>query len=251
MPTSTTKESLEPGKTIEFKFPNLPETLLTKAEGQAVVPTMTVRLPDTFDPSQPQPLFVFIRGANGGDGTHLDRALNITGGRDYIAVNLPLFKQNFDPNQKMALLLGAEDAPLASSAYATMLTKLYETVPKIDFKRSVFGGFSNGAHITSFMLNIRAACLYNRFRNFLLLEGGLHLSGLQYAWLKDVKILLLVGSGSEKSEPWRGAMLKLSEALVDLAAYYEVDLKRILMEDTGHAFPDRYIPAVRDWMKGL
>ncbi|MEI9892931.1 MAG: hypothetical protein WDN28_03190 [Chthoniobacter sp.] len=100
---------------------------------------MSAQLPDNYSAERSIPLFVYLGGGNGGHGDTVALARRIIGARDYIAVDLPLFKSPPKPNDPSLRGLTLDpanvhlpnDTAILSRCYRAMLQKLYETVPNI------------------------------------------------------------------------------------------------------------------------
>ena len=100
MDTVKLEPKLEPNAMLSFEFPDLPETYFAhfhKVDGQKHPAKLTAQLPENYSPSGKFPLFLFLSGRNGGPGDNAAFVRRIIGSRDYIAVNVPLFKDTTHP----------------------------------------------------------------------------------------------------------------------------------------------------------
>jgi hypothetical protein len=80
---------LEPNAILHFAFPELPDTLYAKANGNHQPPLLTAQLPNNYATGANFPLFVFLNGGNGGP-TDSPVGREIVGQRDFICVVLYL-----------------------------------------------------------------------------------------------------------------------------------------------------------------
>lgn len=252
LPLSAAGEVSPPkaGQVLTLTFSGLPPTLCAMQTGAGGAPAMTIRIPDNYNTKDNFPVFVFLGEANGGPGTSIGRPLKIMGPRDFVLVNMPLFKRKVDKQEKFGgLLPGMDDLPVVSHAYRTMLEKLDETIPNTDYSRSVIGGFSNGANELALLLSAQDKTVLTHFRNYFFVEGGIGY-GLWLAMFrssfKGTRFLVLVGTA--KGDTWRRKIaLAESETMREVAEQLGLQLKRVLMENIGHAFPEKYEPVVKQW----
>ena len=178
----TSSIKLEPNAKFTLECPGLPATFFEQKTGKQTVPLLSAQLPENYAADKTFPLFVFIDGGNGGPSGNASFARRIIGPRDFIAVNLPLFK---DAKAKAPTLPGvsfnlgdvinSNDVTVLGSSYRVMLEKLAQTIPNIARERSTMGGFSNGAHATSVLVTARDEFILKQFTAFVLLEGGIGL----------------------------------------------------------------------------
>jgi hypothetical protein len=192
------------------------------------------------------------------------------GSRDFITVNLPLFKEagaelpteakgldlkkmGLDPSQ---LILPADGAKLGR-AYRVMLQRLLDAVPNITLERSALGGFSNGAHATAALLGCGDDFILAHFRAYVLAEGGMSLGldtkVLEEPALKDSRILMLTGEAQADPKMQLARQLfaePLLEALGRECAARRIDFRRVVMKGYGHQFPREYFPLVDCWLRG-
>lgn len=234
-----------PGSSITIAFPEMPLTfydLLQKKQDKA---QMTIFLPFNYEPGRKFPLLIFLNGWDGGPGGNPGVARSLCEGRDFVCVSVPLFKApGFEakaPNVPgPGFIMDAADGKYMWPFFKTMLEKLEATVPNIDPKRRVLGGFSNGAHATAALIDGSDGEITQRFRAFLLVEGGGRLE--HYERLKD-KPLLMVSSNS-KSKP-------RAQEICDSAKAAGAKAK-LLVEDVGkHDFPVSAYPAVGQWLRSV
>jgi hypothetical protein len=54
---------LEPNATLRFEFPDLHDTLMTKASGEKQPARLTAQLPENYSPGGEFPLLIFLTGA--------------------------------------------------------------------------------------------------------------------------------------------------------------------------------------------
>ena len=255
---------LEPNAQLTLEFPELPATYYEQKTGKKTVPMLSAQLPENYAADKTFPLFVFIDGGNGGAGGNASFARRIIGARDFIALNLPLFK---DARAKppslpgvslnMGYMINSNDAAVLGSSYRIMLEKLAQTIPNIDAARSTLGGFSNGAHATSVLAAAKDEYILSHFTAFVLLEGGigfaLNPSALQDPALKGHRFIVLFGDTDKdlKQQIQRtlvGApMILLMEQRAHAAG---LDLTHIVMRGRGHEQPAEYLKLIGAWARG-
>src|SRR5208282_1810766 len=141
---------LEPNATLHFDFSDLPDTLATMDTGEKQPARLTAQLPENYSRDGRFPLCVYLDGGDGGRGDRPGIARAIVGPTNFICVNLPLFKRAYKTND--TTLVSVDDFLIVSHAYRVMLQWLFDTVPNITSERSVFGGFSNGAHTSALLI---------------------------------------------------------------------------------------------------
>jgi len=246
---------LEPSSILSFVFPDLPETLMTKASGEKQPARLSAQLPENYSREGKFPLFIFLTGGGGGRGEAQPSARELVGSRDFICVNLPQFKRHLDTNEPFrGLSISAEDFDSVSSAYRTMLQKLFDAVPNITSKRSTLGGFSNGANTTAILLAGQDAFILQHFDSFFVIEGGfgaLSANILQKSAMKRCRFLVLRGDLPEDEHPGvREANDYLARALESAAREYRLDFTSVVMRGTGHALPPKYEILLGKWARG-
>lgn len=259
---------LESKAKITLEFPDLPETFYAEATKQQVPARLTAELPENYSREGRFPVFVFLGGGNGGRGADTT-ARSIVGPRDFIAVNMPLFKDHSASNPPLlqgidlravgvstSRLIFPSDAAKLSQAYRVMLQKLFDTVPNIAVERSTFGGFSNGAHATAALLAVKDEMLLRHFRAFYLVEGGLALlanpTALEEPVLRQCRFIMLFGD-HDSDAMLQAARTLIAEpllgALAQKAATQRIELTRITMRGIGHAFPAEYKKLLGCWVR--
>jgi hypothetical protein len=247
------ENKLEPNAILRFEFPELPPTLMGMLSNQPAPAAMTVQLPENYSRTNEFGLVVFLAGGNGGRGTSVEPARGISGPRDYVCVNLPLFKRALDKQEKFGGgLVAMDDFATISQAYRTMLGKLFEAVPNIKPGRSALGGFSNGGHTTGVLLAGKDEFILEHFRSFFFIDGGFGLlaaNTLQRTALKQCRFLLLCGDKPD-GNAIRAAQLQLTRALGLMGKAANVDVTTVIMRGFEHKFPDAYRPVIGRWLKG-
>jgi len=255
---------LEPDAKLTLEFPDLPATYYEQKTGKKTVPVLSAQLPENYAAGKTFPLFVFIDGGNGGPGGNASFARRIIGPRDFIAVNLPLFKDAKAkaptlPGVPMNLggLINSNDAAVLGSSYRVMLEKLAQTIPNIATERSTLGGFSNGAHATSVLVSAKDEFILGHFTGFVLLEGGigfvLNPTVLQDAAMKGHRFILLLGD--TQKDPLEQGLRTLFlgpkiQALEQQAKEAQIDLTSVIMHGRGHEQPPEYLKLIGAWTRG-
>ena len=227
---------IKPGSTFTIKFPDMPPTFADLLDHNGLMPMMTVSLPANYDPARKHPLLIFLSGGNGGSGGNPSVARALSEDKDFVCVNLPLFKERLEPpapgNGTSRILIRDADCRYAWPFYKVMLARLEELVPNIDPAQRVLGGFSNGAHTTAGLINETDGEAAARFSAFFLVDGG---GGLRrFDLLKGKPLLMVCGGWRPKQEP-------------ALAAGVRLIVYR--MKKAEHAFPESEYPPVREWLR--
>jgi len=229
---------LVPGRTLTVQFPEMPPTFCAVRQKKDLQAQMTVFLPANYDPGKKFPLLVFLNGGDGGTGGNPGVARALCQEKDFVCVNVPLFKTS-DPNAPNGYIMKAEDGGYMWPFFKTMLAKLDEVVPNIDPAHRILGGFSNGAHATAALLDASEGEVSRRFCAFLFVEGG---GRLQHYDLLKGKPFLMVSSNA-KSQPRAQQICDAAKAAGAKATF--------LLEDVGaHDFPRSAYPGVRQWLRG-
>ncbi len=237
-------------KEIELTFPELPPTLFHQKTGEDPVPNLFARLPDNYNEDDKFPLIVFLHGGFGGSGkSALEIARSIAQDKDFIAVGMPLFRKDYDP-EKDAVPFYRGDHEILARCYERMLSGLYEKVPNIDFEKSTLGGHSNGSLAVMMLVCELEPFVMSHFGNFFMSDGapnGLASVGGKKWMLAGHNILWLVGD--QPADNWRRqAVLTAVENMTRWSNEEpKIDLEFIIMKDTPHAFPEKYHSVVRDW----
>jgi hypothetical protein len=190
---------LAPGRETTWEFPDLPPTLRVLSLGRPEIPRVTVYLPEDYTPDRTFPLVVMIGGGDGGMGDTASFPRSIVGDRGHVCVSMPSYKTALAPmapdetNRWTRIIIRPDDGPIIWRNYRVMLDQVRAAVPNLDPARSVFGGFSNGAHSAAAVLSHpqEAAEFLARFRYFVFVEGGHRIRPA--ADLTGAKFLLLRG----------------------------------------------------------
>ena len=136
----------------------MPPTFYDVCQKKEAKAQMTVFLPTNYDPARKHPLLIFLNGGDGGIGGNPGVARALCAERDFICVNMPLFKaaDYVTPAPGATgdrYIMRATDARTMWPFFRTMLAKLEEAVPNIDPAHRVLGGFSNGAHAAAGLID--------------------------------------------------------------------------------------------------
>jgi hypothetical protein len=249
-------QDLLPGKVTEISFENtdIPPSLYSMVKADSTSPCMSVRLPDDYDPCDVYPLMVYIDGLDaqvGGQCGRMDIAQEILGKRGWVIASFPLFKKSLNPKEhRGGKLVGFEDYPTISKAYRVMLLRLYDMIPNINRKDSAMVGFSNGAITIAVLLSSQDKFILDNFKNFILVDHGVfHLVDLYHSSLNDCRFLLMIGDGDGYEGIGRQLVLRESQIVMEDAKIFHVDLSRLVMEDTGHEFSDKYRKIAGKWLR--
>lgn len=243
---------LEPNAILRFDFADLPDTLATITTGDKQPARLTAQLPENYSQDGKFPVCVYLDGGDGGRGSKPGIARAIVGPTNFICVNLPLFKRT---NDKTVIAL--DDFEIVSRAHRSMLQKLFETVPNITPERSVFGGFSNGAHTSAVLIAGQDEFLLRHFQAFYIVEGGfgpLAANALRKPTLRHCRFLMLRADQADDDKPKGKAEREhnthLALALEYEAQEFDLDFTSIIMRGCGHDFPPKYMAIAGQWIRG-
>lgn len=244
-------DELRPGATIEIPFTliEVPPSLYSMMSGTVATPSLTVRLPDDYVPTESYPLLVYVPGNDGGPRGNISNAQAIAGPRGWIVASLPLFKTTIDRTEPGGgVIVSFQDYPVLSSAYRTMLGRLFERIPNIDRDHSAMVGFSNGAITLGVLVSNHDDFILAHFKNFCLVDHGMfHLADLHKSGARDCRYLILVGDREDL-----GRELKIRQSQLQQEAWQmlEVDVSYRILKDTGHEFNEPQIDIVGEWLRG-
>lgn len=242
---------LKPGAILEFHFPELSENLATWFENQPVPNVLVAELPANYTPEGRFPIITYIDGGTGGIYLRTKRLREAVGPNDYICLRLPLFKAAkipTDPAGGKAVL--SKDFDVIRKNYRVMLQRLFDAVPNITRERSIFGGFSNGAHTTAVLLEGRDDFLLEHFTHFYFAEGGIRqltADTLSNPALRDAHFLVLIGDRG-RGNPFEGEGFAGKFAAV--AKSSGLDFTLLPMRGYGHELPLDYLKLLRPWAAG-
>ena len=230
--------TLNPGSTFTITFPDMPPTFYDMYAKKDEKAQMTVFLPRNYDPSRKHPLLVFLNGGDGGNGSNPGVARALSTEKDFVCVSVPLFKV-IDPHARSGYVMQDPDARYMWPFFQTMLSKLKESVPNLDPRHQILGGFSNGAHATAGLIDVSEGEITRQFSAFLFVEGGGRMK--RFDLLKGKPFLMV--SSNAKSRPRAQQICDEAKAAGAKATF--------ICEDVGkHAFPASAYPAVREWLRG-
>lgn len=245
---------LRPGARIVLEFPELPQTLYAMQSEREGTTQACVVLPENYSAQRSFPLFVFLNGGHGGPASGPGRGQQIMQNKDFIFVNLPLFKARLDPTGpfKGLLVTAADDGATICKAYAAMLKKIHAVIPNVDTTRGVIGGMSNGANTIVVIFEQGDEFLMRNFRNLVLIEGGWH-AIKTFDRYREKGILYLYGDYAGQND-WLGRKMRedlprATRRFEAEAAAHRLDVTGIEMEDTGHDMPARFDSDVREWLR--
>ena len=242
-------KDFDPNETVIIEFRELPVTLYNMVKETNEPTKAAVFFPENYKTEKDFPLLIWLGGGNGGPGTNLKIPKSITGKNDFICINLPLFKQTLEPvnadssNFWMRLYIDDENADIIWDSYKIMLNDIFKKIPNIDRKNTFMGGFSNGAHTISVLLNRRNSEINRYIKNYFIVEGGNDFQHLDA--LKRRNLLVMVGGNNIE----RSYKKKL-KSIYDSAKEKNINAEYIVMDSTGHGFPANFHPLVREWMEG-
>lgn len=244
-------EPLKPGQRLRFDFPDLTATL-SKA-----TPGISIRLPKNYQTTKKFPLFVILPGGTGGNGTNTERQLAIVGENDWIVATFPLFGADGE-----GIFIGFDCYPKIKISYEAFLKKIRESVPNVDWEKSVIGGSSNGAHTLAALLSAMDTGILEHFKGFFFIDGGQDLTiaslmrfGGAYGGRKrdGYRFLMIFGGGApEKKVWWRVHTVRRAESFKDSAEQFKIkDFEVVLYPGKEHGFHKEYYPIVAEWLENI
>ena len=255
---------LGPNAKLSFEFSDLPETYYSQSTHEKLPAKLTAQLPENYTAHRKFPLFVFLEGGVGGRGdSTLARAL--AGPRDFITVSMPLFREEDGPSSIRVLgipvntggMITANDSPVLGRAYKAMLQKLLAAIPNVTPERSIFGGFSNGAHATGALLAARDPFIMEHFTAFCLFEGGMALgmdsSALDNPTLKSCRYILFMGDTDEDPKlrfQRHFIAMPMIHKIQQRAAVRKIDFTLVIMNGYGDSMPTEYQNVLSHWVRG-
>jgi predicted peptidase len=241
-PTTQPAPTLTAGKSFTITFPEMPATYAELNAPKGAKPMMTVFLPQNYDARKKLPLLIWLTGGNGGTGNYPGVARKLTEEKDFICVSIPLFKEKLEAptpeNASQRLLIRNPDCRYGWPFYRQMLDRIDQVVPNIDPDRRILGGFSNGAHATSGLIDESDGEIARRFTAFIFGEGGGKLQ--HYELLKGKPFLMIYGSNKSKPR---------AEQIAQAAKEAGAQVTLLGMNNVGHAFPESEYPGVRNWLR--
>ena len=199
---------------------------------------MTIFFPRNYDLQRKHPLLILLSGGDGGTGVNPGIARTISEERDFVCVDMPLFKAT-DPNGAEGMIMRDPDAQYMWPFFRTMLAKLDELVPNLDRAHQVLGGFSNGAHATQGLIDQSDGEIARRFSAFIFVEGG---GRLEHYELLRGKPFLMVCSQSKSR--------RRAQQICDAAKEAGAKVTLVFEDIEQHGFPPAAYPAVRTWLRG-
>lgn len=234
---------LAPGAQFTIEFPDMPPTMSNVfVPSDKTKPSMTVFLPVNYNATTQHPLLVFLEGGSGGYGNEVRIARKLAQDKDFICVNMPLFKNTTGGTGPPRMQLDDADYRYMWSFQKKMLLKLGQLMPNIDPSHSALGGFSNGAHATTGLVAQSDGEVLKMFAAFFCVEGGVRMR--RYELLRGRQMLLLFGNASVSHQPIDQREQEARAAGVEIVVHW-------MAEPIGHAFPESEYPFVTDWLRNV
>lgn len=220
-------------KKIEFSDNELPPNLMSMFTGKEVNSVLQYQLPDNYSTAKQYPLVLYIPGGHGKQGGNMKHAMDIANGHECVVATLPLFQADVDKSEAVkGIIVSFSDYPVISSAYKTMLGKLYEAVPNIDHAKSAMVGFSNGAITIAILVSSHDEYILEHFQHYCIVDHGMfHLTDLHKSPTKKKRFLIYVG---DKKEMGRALKIRGAALLEDSSKLLGIDLEHRILTDTGH-----------------
>lgn len=177
----------------------------------------------------------------------------IVGKNDYVVATFPLFKKEIDRDEQWGGIgIDFADLPAVSGAFRAFLDRIRETVPNVDPKTSVLGGYSNGANTLALLLSALDPTTLKSFGRFFFLDAGVDWTGYaRYKTLGKCDLLFVVGGGSSAPEWWRPHLLSRVGYYKEVAQRYGASRwKFVVVEGADHSEPAKFFPYVQRWVEG-
>lgn len=253
-PPAGADTALMPGQVIRLAFPELPPTLRAVNDPEARGPTsISVRLPDNYSKERPFPLFVFLHGGQGSTGSEVDLPMAIVGKSDYVVATFPLFKKEINREEQWGGIgIDFLDYPAISHAYKAFVDRIRETIPNLDARTSVLGGYSNGANTLGLLLSVLDPTTLKSFQRYFFIDAGLDWTGYaRYKSLGEHDILFVVGGGNATPEWWRAHLLSRVAYYKEVAQRYGASRwKFTVVDGASHEDLPKYFPYIQRWAAG-
>ncbi len=234
-------------KRITFADKDFPKSLYNIFTGNDETPYLEYRLPDNYSKDKTYPLILYVPGYHGSAGGNIQNAIDIAGSNQCIVASLPLFKKDVNTAEVgNGVIVSFNDYEILSKAYHTMLGKLFEEVPNIQFEKSTMAGFSNGAITTAILVSMHDEFILNHFQNFCIVDHGwFHLSDLHKYPTCERRFLIFVGD-----QPDYGRDLKLRGAKLaqDAWQFLDINLESRILKNTGHQLTTDCKKQIREWI---
>lgn len=248
VPIVEDRKPLKAGDVVDLVFNDLPNTFYGMLKKKDTKPRLLASLPSNYTADGKYPVVIHLGGGHGGpvDQSQLDYVKTITADKDFIAVAMPLFKKEINPEGVLkGQLIGAyDDYPLISQCYKVMLNALSKAVPNIAEEGNVIGGFSNGGHTVGLLVSAVDPFFMKHFDSFYLLEGGGNIASFGKAAVMKKRFIYFVGDNRDGD--LRPHLLDRLYATVALA--WTKDITVVKMPGVAHAFPHTYVPQLGEWI---
>ncbi len=220
---------LKPGEVITLDFPDLPAMAGNQSS------KCEVRIPDSYNPQNTYPLFVWFAGGKG--SYKVGGANELVDFERFIVVALPY------PGGRLPRLAVNDGTIDAHWEYlAPMLEEVKKRVPNISETVRIAGGTSSGAHLVGSGICQEWDDFSDYFTAYVLHEGG-YAPKKDYDAAKRKPVLVIYG---EKS-PAYGWQKGFNEAIKGSRA----DLTFIAMPTDGHGLSGEGRKRIREWTDAL
>ncbi len=218
---------LVPGTVLTFDFPELGN--MAKEESAKC----EVRIPESYSPDEPSPLFVWF---NGGSGSYkVDAASSMVDFEQFIVVALPY------PDGRLPRL-GVRDGGIEDfwAFQYPMLQQIRATIPNISKTVRIAGGSSSGGHLLGSAIDLNWAGFTDYFTAFVLHEGG-NSPNMTYTGIPDETKVLITYGGQSKSKKWQSSFMRKFRAAHAQTTYVEIP-------EAGHGLNAEGKEAIRTWI---
>lgn len=232
---------------IQFNSAELPENLYSMFTGNTESSVLQYCLPKDYSIIRTYPLVLYVPGFHGHRGGNIENAKAIGDNHECVVASLPLFKADVTRSEVgEGVIVSFADYPVLSSAYRTMLEKLYQVVPNIDPDRSAMVGYSNGAITVAVLLSSHDTYVLNQFHSYCLVDHGMfHLTDLHKSPASDRRYLILVG---DKDDYGRELKLRAAKLVEDCNRLLGIEVESRVLRNTGHELTDACKKAIGEWI---
>ena len=234
-------------KRITFADKEFPKSLYNISTGNTDAPYLQYRLPQNYSKDKTYPLILYIPGYHGSAGGNIQNAIDIAGSNECIVASLPLFKKEiYSSEVGNGVIVSFSDYEILSKSYHTMLTKLFEDVPNIQFEKSTMAGYSNGAITTAIIISMHNEFILNHFQNFCIVDyGTFHLTDLHKYPTRERRFLIFVGDLPDYGRDLKLRSAKLTE---DAWKLLGVNIESRILKNTGHELTMDCKEQIREWI---
>ncbi|HSJ03556.1 MAG TPA: SHD1 domain-containing protein [Verrucomicrobium sp.] len=227
--TPATDPRLKPGATVELTFPSLPK------DHNGDPAACNVRIPETFDPTKPVPLLVWITGGKGSNKP--DGGFSLVDKTKYVIAGLPYPDTAPSPNKAM----GEGKIDVILDYQQIMLAELVKLLPNLDPQVRIVAGFSNGAHTIGSGISEGRKEFIELFNAFVVIEGGAQTNSSKRK-LRDKYGYFAWGNTGNGSKTYMKLMMAAAKDA-------RLEVTEHEMDGVAHEFPATEKELVKNWIE--